>query len=398
MQQDVGVEGQLELSVVMPCLNEEKTVGICVEKALNCMRQNGIRGEVIIADNGSTDASKEVAECAGARVVHVSAKGYGNALKGGIDAATGIFIIMGDCDDSYDFTNLMPFVEKLREGFDLVMGNRFRGGVLPGAMPPLHRYLGNPVLSFIGRLFFNTNIRDFHCGLRGFRKQRIVDLNLQTTGMEFASEVVVKACLHNLRVTEVPTTLSPDGRDRPPHLRSWRDGWRHLRFLLMYSPRWLFLYPGVIMLFVGLVIGGLVMLDEVVIFGIVFDIHTLVYCAALINMGFMSIMFAIMTRVFAYFSGLIPRKPSMFGVFSRFATLEAGLFTGILLLVLGGSGALTSLYMWNNTGLGPILNPASTMRVVVPSMIALSVGYQLLLGSFLISILAIQRNANPRVE
>ena len=228
----------------MPCLNESATVGICVKKVLDAMDRHGIRGEVIVADNGSTDGSREIAAELGARVVPIETRGYGSALRGGIAAARGRFVLMGDADDSYDFSHLGAFVGKLREGYDLVMGNRFQGGILPGAMPPLHRYLGNPVLTGIGRLFFKSPVGDFHCGLRAFRKDAIERLGLRTLGMEFASEMVVKATAFGLRITEIPTTLSPDGRDRTPHLRTWRDGWRHLRFLLLYSPRWLFLYPG----------------------------------------------------------------------------------------------------------------------------------------------------------
>ena len=244
-----------ELSVVMPCLNEEKTLGICIEKALGCFRASGIVGEVIIADNGSTDRSCEIATELGARVVHVANKGYGSALQGGIAAAAGTYVIMGDADDSYDFSALDDFVASLREGTDLVMGNRFRGGIEPGAMPPLHRYLGNPVLSFIGRLFFPATTGDFHCGLRGFNRERILSLGLSCSGMEFASEMVVKASLAGFSIDEVPTKLHRDGRDRPPHLNSWRDGWRHLRFLLLFSPRWMFLYPGLGLLTIGVLLS-----------------------------------------------------------------------------------------------------------------------------------------------
>ena len=236
----------MELTVVMPCLNEAETVATCVRKAVKFIADSGISGEVVVADNGSTDGSQQLAEDAGARVVDIQDKGYGNALMGGILAARGEYVIMGDADDSYDFTNLMPFIEELRKGSDLVMGNRFKGGIEPGAMPPLHKYLGNPVLSFVGRLFFRSKIGDFHCGLRGFRKDSAIALGLQATGMEFASEMVVKATLAKQKITEVPTTLRKDGRSRPPHLRSWRDGWRHLRFLLLFSPRWLFFVPGIV--------------------------------------------------------------------------------------------------------------------------------------------------------
>ncbi len=239
---------ELELSIVMPCLNEAKTIGTCIQKAMNFINEHKISGEVIIADNGSTDGSQDIALSHKARLVNVERKGYGNALKSGIEAARGKFIIMGDADDSYDFTSLMPFIEKLREGYDLVVGNRFKGGIKPGAMPLLHRYLGNPILSGLGCLFFNSPCKDFHCGLRAFSKKAVERMQLKTTGMEFASEMVMKASFYNMKVTEVPTILWPDGRDRPAHLRSWRDGWRHLRFMLMLSPRWLFFYPGLLLM------------------------------------------------------------------------------------------------------------------------------------------------------
>jgi len=276
----------LELSIVMPCLNEAETVGRCIQKAQRSLAELGITGEIIVADNGSTDGSDVTATSVGARVVRVEAQGYGNALMSGISASRGKYIIMGDADDSYDFGNLGPFVEKLQEGFDLVMGNRFKGGIKRGAMPPLHRYLGNPVLTAIGKLFFKSPCNDFHCGLRGFNKTAIMKLDLRTTGMEFASEMVVKATLHNLRITEVATTLSPDGRSRPPHLRSWRDGWRHLRFLLLFSPRWLFLYPGALLMLVGFATGLWLLPGQRTVAGINFDIHTLLFAALAVIIGF----------------------------------------------------------------------------------------------------------------
>src|SRR3981189_339679 len=273
----------IELSVVMPCLNERATVGTCVQKALGAMGRHGIRGEVIVADNGSTDGSQQIARGQGARVVPIETPGYGSALRGGIAAARGRFILMGDADDSYDFTQVHIFVSKLREGYDLVMGNRFQGGILPGAMPPLHRYLGNPVLTGIGRLFFKSPVGDFHCGLRAFRRDAIERLDLRTHGMEFASEMVVKAAAFGLRVTEIPTTLSPDGRDRAPHLRTWRDGWRHLRFLLLYSPRWLFLYPGMALFVLGLLLSALLFWGDLNLGKVTLSYHTLIFtCAAVI--------------------------------------------------------------------------------------------------------------------
>src|SRR5215472_16998517 len=273
--------GQLELTILMPCLNEAETVAICVQKAMSFLLLNGVNGEVIVADNGSTDGSQELAGAAGARVVKVPERGYGSALLGGIQAARGRYIIMGDADDSYDLTALMPFLDRLRAGADLVMGNRFRGGIAPGAMPALHRYLGNPVLSFIGRLFFRAKLGDFHCGLRGFRRDSVLSLGLQTSGMEFASEMVVRATLAGQHVEEVPTTLSPDGRSRPPHLRSWRDGWRHLRFLLLFSPRWLFLIPGIALLALGLVVGAAVLPAPLAVGGITYDVNTLAVACAM---------------------------------------------------------------------------------------------------------------------
>src|SRR5436190_5171226 len=283
---------ECELSVIMPCLNEAETLEVCINKARGFMEKHGIDGEVVIADNGSTDGSQGLATKCGARVVDVAAKGYDSALMGGIRAARGRYVIMGDADDSYDFVNLMPFVEKLREGHDLVMGNRFRGGIKPNAMPPLHKYLGNPVLTFIGRLLFKSPSGDFHCGLRGFRKDAALELDLRTTGMEFASEMVVKMTLNKKRIAEVPTTLSKDGRSRPPHLRSWHDGWRHLRFLLLYSPRWLFFYPGLAAIIIGLITWAYLLPSPQLINGIVFDVHTLLYALASILVGFQAIAFA----------------------------------------------------------------------------------------------------------
>src|SRR5919197_585369 len=274
-QMPIGEESGVELSIVMPCLNEAETLTICIRKAKQSLREHSIAGEIIVADNGSHDGSQALAARMGVRLVHVQAKGYGNALMGGIAAARGKYVIMGDADDSYDFTSLGPFITKLRAGYDLVMGNRFKGGIQPGAMPVLHRYLGNPVLTGLGRLLFGSPCGDFHCGLRGFNKAAIMRLGLRTTGMEFASEMVVKATLYRLRIAEVPTTLSPDGRSRPPHLRSWRDGWRHLRFLLLYSPRWLFLYPGALLMLVGLVMMLWLLPNPRAIGYITLDVHTL---------------------------------------------------------------------------------------------------------------------------
>ena len=371
----------LELSIIMPCLNEAETLATCIGKARDYLERHKIAGEVLIADNGSSDGSQEIATNSGARVVPIPERGYGSALRGGIAAAKGQYIIMGDADDSYDFTNLSPFLEKLRQGYDLVMGNRFQGGIKPGAMPVLHKYLGNPVLTWLGRLFFGSPCGDFHCGLRGFSKQAIEQLNLRTTGMEFASEMVVKASLYGLKITEVPTTLSPDGRSRPPHLKTWRDGWRHLRFLLMYSPRWLFLYPGLALMFLGFVATIWFMTQP--------RVHTLLYSATALIIGFQIVSFAIFTKAFAISEGLLPEDRKL-RRFLRYINLEVGLSIGVILLVLGMGGSLYALYIWNARLYGA-LDPAVTMRIVIPSVTALALGVQVVFSSFFLSVLGLKR-------
>jgi glycosyltransferase involved in cell wall biosynthesis len=379
----------VELTVVMPCLNEAETVATCVKKAVGFLERTGISGEVVVADNGSTDGSQELARSAGARVVDVAEKGYGNALMSGIVAARGEYVIMGDSDDSYDFTNLMPFVAALREGADLVMGNRFQGGIEPGAMPPLHRYLGNPVLSFVGRLFFRSPIGDFHCGLRGFRKDSVLDLGLQATGMEFASEMVVKATLAGQRVLEVPTTLAKDGRSRPPHLRSWRDGWRHLRFLLLYSPRWLFFLPGLVLLVAGVVIGGLVLPGPLHLGSVTFDVDTLVVASAMVVIGFQSMLFWLFTQVYAGSEGFLPAEPSVQRILGKLS-LERGIIVGLLLGLAGLGGLIFGLVYWNHAGFRS-LNYEHSLRIMVPSVTALIVSCQIVLGTFFLSILGIKQ-------
>lgn len=385
----VGDKAQLELSIVMPCLNEAETLAVCIEKAQRSLRELDIAGEIVIADNGSTDGSEDLASSLGARVVRVEAKGYGNALMGGIAASRGKYIIMGDADDSYDFSNLRPFVEELRAGYDLVMGNRFKGGIKPGAMPALHRYLGNPVLTAIGRLFFHSECGDFHCGLRGFDKTSILKLDLRTTGMEFASEMIVKATLHDLHITEVATTLSPDGRSRPPHLRSWRDGWRHLRFLLLYSPRWLFLYPGAFLMVVGLITGLWLLPGQRTVAGINFDIHTLLFAALAVIVGFQAINFAVFTKAFAISEGLLPDDPR-FNRILRFMNLEIGLVVGIILLLAGLAGSIYALSGWGARAFGS-LDPSRTMRIVIPAITSLTLGVEIILSSFFLSILRMKR-------
>jgi glycosyltransferase involved in cell wall biosynthesis len=384
-----GHDTDLELSIVMPCLDEAETLATCVTKAQESLRKNGIAGEVIVADNGSTDGSQDIARRLGARLVHVQERGYGAALQGGISAARGCFVIMGDADDSYDFTALLPFVEKLREGYDLVMGNRFRGGIRPGAMPPLHRYLGNPVLTGVGRLFFGSPAGDFHCGLRGFRRDAILGLGLRTTGMEFASEMVVKATLTGLRITEVPTTLSPDGRSRPPHLRSWRDGWRHLRFLLLYSPRWLFLYPGLALMLLGGLAGLWLLPGPRSVGGVTLDVHTLLYCAAAVVIGFQAVVFAVFTKSFGMNEGFLPEDPRALRLFAAIS-LETGLLVGAGLVVLGLGLTLAALSDWGAVAFGP-LDPRATLRLVIPGVTALLLGFQTVLSSFFLSVLGLSR-------
>ncbi|GBL16005.1 putative glycosyltransferase [Microcystis aeruginosa NIES-1211] len=371
----------LELSIVMPCLNEAETLATCIGKARDYLERHKIAGEVLIADNGSSDGSQEIATNSGARVVPIPERGYGSALRGGIAAAKGQYIIMGDADDSYDFTNLSPFLEKLRQGYDLVMGNRFQGGIKPGAMPVLHKYLGNPVLTWLGRLFFGSPCGDFHCGLRGFSKRAIEQLNLRTTGMEFASEMVVKASLYGLKITEVPTTLSPDGRSRPPHLKTWRDGWRHLRFLLMYSPRWLFLYPGLALMFLGFV-ATIWFIPQP-------KVHTLLYSATALIIGFQIVSFAIFTKAFAISEGLLPEDRKL-RRFLRYINLEVGLIIGVILFLLGIGGSVYALYTWNAQLYGA-LDPAVTMRIVIPSVTALALGVQVIFSSFFLSVLGLKR-------
>ncbi|HJP90532.1 MAG TPA: glycosyltransferase family 2 protein [Pyrinomonadaceae bacterium] len=380
----------IELSILMPCLNEAETLAMCIQKAQKALKDLNVAGEIIIADNGSTDGSPEIAAGLGARVVHVANKGYGSALLGGIRAARGKYIIMGDADDSYDFSRLGAFLENLRAGYDLVVGNRFKGGIEPRAMPPLHRYLGNPVLTGIGRLFFKSPCRDFHCGLRGFSKAAIQSLDLRTTGMEFASETVVKASLHGLRITEVPTTLSLDGRSRPPHLRSWRDGWRHLRFLLLYSPRWLFLYPGLFLMLVGSIVAGLLLVGPRVVDGITFDVHTLLYAAVAIIIGYQTVNFAVFTKVFAITEGLLPEDPRLAMMF-RHIKLETGIIAGSLLLVAGVALSVFALRFWSDTSFGP-LDPSRTLRLVIPAATLITLGLQTVLSSFFLSILGLERH------
>ncbi len=374
-----------EVSVVLPCLNEARTLAGCLEEARAALARAGIAGEIIVADNGSTDGSPGIAARLGARVVPVAAKGYGNALRGGIAAARGRYVVMGDADASYDFSHLPRFVEALRAGHDLVMGNRFGGGIARGAMPWKNRYLGNPVLSWLGRRFFPTRIHDFHCGLRGFSLAAYRRMDLRTTGMEFASEMVIKAALLRLRVTEVPTVLRPDGRQRPSHLRPWRDGWRHLRFMLLFSPRWLFLYPGLLLMAGGIAVGALLLPGPLVVGHVHFDINTLLYAAIAVLIGFQAVAFAVLSKFFAIHAGL--RAPeARFDRWLRALTLEAGLIAGFLLVVTGLGLSLFSVWLWRQRGFGPLI-PSQMLRWVVPGALSLTLGCQVILTSFFLSVL-----------
>lgn len=384
-----------ELTILMPCLNEAETVATCVGKARRFLNDQHIVGEVLVADNGSVDGSPELAIAAGARVVPIGDKGYGAALMGGIRAAQGRYVIMGDADDSYDFSRLMPFVEKLRQGQAMVVGNRFLGGIKPGAMPLLHRYLGNPVLSFVGRLFFGAKIGDFHCGLRGFDRQAILDLSLRSSGMEFASEMIVKATLAGLSISEVPTTLDPAGRTRPPHLRSWRDGWRHLRFLLMMSPRWLFLYPGLTLVTIGLFAQSIILQGPIVIRGIGFDIHTMLYASAGTVLGVQLIAFALLARAIGHLKQILP--PSRwFNRLLQIFTLERGIALGLLVFGGGLALALLSVDLWLSMKMSA-LEPTTMMRLAIPSVTFMLTGAEIVFGSFIlgfIDVKASKRNNN----
>jgi glycosyltransferase involved in cell wall biosynthesis len=373
------------ISIVMPCLNEAETLKTCIEKAQQFLKKTKIAGEIIVADNGSTDGSQAIAKKAKAKVVPVGQRGYGSALMGGIEAAQGEYIIMGDADDSYDFSNLQDFVNALDDGFDLVMGNRFKGGIMPGAMPFLHRYLGNPVLSGLARLFFTSDIGDFHCGLRAFRRDAILGLNLQTTGMEFASEMIVKATMKGLKITEVPIILYPDGRTRPPHLRTWSDGWRHLRFLLLYSPRWLFFYPGIALAVLGSILSALLIRGPIHIGRVALDINTLMYASFLIVLGAQAVLFSLFTYVYGVNNGLLP-KDKLTDKLIKSIGLEKGIVASFGMILLGFVSSLGAWIYWSNNQFGN-LNPVLSMRLVIPGAVLFTLGFQVFFSSFFLGIL-----------
>ena len=384
-----NTEPDLELTVLMPCLNEAETLGRCIQKAQEFLRVHQVQGEVLVSDNGSSDGSPDIARRLGARVVHAPTRGYGAAIIHGTLAARGKYVIMGDADDSYDFAALSPFLEKLRAGADVVIGNRFKGSIKPHAMPWKNRWIGTPVLSVLGHLFFHSPVRDFNCGLRGVRRAAFETMDLRTTGMEFASEMIVKATLLGLKVAEVPTTLSPDGRTRPPHLQPWRDGWRHLRFLLMYSPRWLFLYPGLAMILAGAAGCAWLLPKSERIGDVGFDIHTLLYAFVAIVLGFQFIAFATFTKVFAISEGLLPKDPRINRAF-RYFTLEVGLIAGVLLTLAGLGGSVLAVSEWGKANFGA-LDPSRMLRLVLPSVFSLMLGVEIICSSFFLSILRLRR-------
>lgn len=378
-----------ELSIVMPCLNEAETLATCIGKARRFLEAHGVAGEIIVADNGSTDGSQEIARRLGARVVDVPERGYGSALHGGITAARGRYVILGDSDDSYDFSDLGAFLERLRAGDALVMGNRFQGRILPGAMPPLHRYLGNPVLSALGRLFFHSPVGDFHCGLRAVSREAYDEIAPTTSGMEYASEMVIKATLAGLSISEVPIVLHPDGRSRPPHLRSWRDGWRHLRFMLMFSPRWLFLIPGSVLFGVGCLASVWLLTGMRRVGSAYLDIHTLLIAGLACLLGYQLIVFALFTKVFAISEGFQP-MPGYLDRLFRHVSLETGIVVGLVLTLAGFGALLAAVWSWRAVGFGA-LDPRETMRQVIPGAILLVLGIQTVFSSFFLSTLGIRR-------
>ncbi|MBV1894089.1 MAG: glycosyltransferase family 2 protein [Ilumatobacteraceae bacterium] len=377
-----------ELSVVLPCLDEAETLAICLRKASQSASSLGVAVELIVADNGSTDGSQEIARANGARVIDVETRGYGAALAAGISAARGTFVIMADADDSYALDDLGPFIEELRGGADLVMGNRFAGTIEPGAMPFIHRYLGNPVLSFIGRTMFHTPVGDFHCGMRGFRRDAIAQLDLRTIGMEFASEMVVKASVGQLDIREVPTTLRPDGRTRPPHLRTWRDGWRHLRFLLLMSPRWLLLIPGLFLSAIGAIGMAILLQGPISVGDLEFDIHALVYSHLALVIGLQTVFLAVFVRAYATTVALLPPAEASSKWLNRMR-LEHGLIAGLLLIIGGLVGSIAAVASWGSTSFEG-LDPSDTMRIVIPSVTAVAIGAELVVASFVLGVLKLE--------
>jgi len=387
-----AASAQVELTILMPCLNEAETIGACIAKAKAFLASSGVSGEVLVADNGSTDGSIAVAESLGARVVQVPMRGYGAALSGGIASARGTFTIFGDADDSYDFCNLGPFLERLRAGDDLVMGNRFRGRIEPRAMPLLHRYLGNPVLSFLGRLFFNVPVGDFHCGIRGFRTSVMRDLELKATGMEFASEMVVRSALQRLRISEVPTILKPDGRSRAPHLKTWRDGWRHLKFLLMYSPKWLFFYPGFLLTGFGLLLSSALMFGPLQVWsGIVLDFNSFLAACLSTILGVQLITFGALARYYAAVSGMLPTGPRSDRIVA-FCKTDRMVLVGLVLMIVGTALFAASLREWARVDFGNLVDSV-VPRLVAAGLSITAVGVQISFAGFIFGIFDIPKKS-----
>ena len=381
------MDSELELTIVMPCLNEAETLASCIQKAKSFLNKSGICGEIVIGDNGSTDGSQTIALELGSRVIDVPVRGYGAALYSACMAARGRYIIMGDSDDSYDFSDLSQFVDKLRKGNELVMGNRFTGEIKPGAMPWKNRYIGNPVLSRIGQMLFPSPLGDFHCGIRGFSKEAFVRMDLRTTGMEFASEMVIKATQMKMRLAEVPTTLSPDGRSRPPHLRPYRDGWRHLRFMLLFSPNWIFLYPGLVLMILSAVLGALLVKGPLALFGHELNVNTLIYCAFSLLIGFQAVMFSLLSRIYAVQENLYPITDLYKSMFKAIK-LESGLIVGLALLLAGLVTAAYTVLSWKHNGFGA-MDLARTSRIVIPAATSLALGIEIMLFSFFLSTLGL---------
>jgi hypothetical protein len=381
----------VEISIIMPCLNEAETLAICIRKAQRYLRRSGVSGEIVVGDNGSTDGSQSIAANLGARVVDIPIRGYGAALYGAIAAARGRYCIMGDSDDSYDFEHLDGFVEKLREGYDVVMGNRFQGGIEKGAMPWKNRYIGNPILSSIGKVLFHAQVGDFHCGLRGFRRDAFLQMDMRTTGMEFASEMVIKARLLGLKMTEVPTTLRRDGRTRPPHLLPYRDGWRHLRFMLLFSPGWLFLYPGLAMIVLGAAVGGMILARPIHLNQVQLGLDTLIYCSTILVVGFQAVLFWLLSRTYALQEGLYPETAAGHE-FARHITLERGLGAGATLLLAGLTAAFYAVWQWKAHAFG-MMDIEDIARIAIPSSVAISLGMEIVLFSLLLSTFGL--NARP---
>jgi glycosyltransferase involved in cell wall biosynthesis len=382
----------IDLTILMPCLNEAETLARCIEKARTGIQRSGVSAEILVADNGSTDGSQAIAEKLGARVVPVKEKGYGSALRGGVIAAAGKWIIMGDADASYDFSDLNGFVKKFQEGNELVMGCRLPSGggtITPGAMPWKNRWIGNPVLSSIGQLFFKCPARDFHCGLRGFTKTAFEKMDLQTTGMEFASEMVIKATLKRLKIAEVPITLYKDGRSRPPHLKPWRDGWRHLRFMLLYSPRWLFLVPGLLLSVLGMAVAGTLSFSDIHLAGVELNVGTLAVACMMAIVGLQLVAFAFYTKVFAIAEGLLPDDPKLTRVFRVF-TLEKGILAGLFILLAGLVLLVRALWIWQQAGYGLLPSMEDNLRRLIPAVTLIVIGVQGVFSSFFMSVLGLK--------